>query len=183
MAGQFAIPFKTISILFLSAFENSGFLQNQVPSCPKNKMKTSTLVFLIVMVAMMNASIAMSQKLQEKDVPANVKTAFHKQYPNVTKIKWSKEDGKYEAEFEISEEETSVLIDATGSILETEVEIKIDQLPNEVSEYVKLNYKGQSIKEVAKIADDKGLVTFEVEIKGKDLIFDSSGKFIKEIKD
>jgi hypothetical protein len=55
-------------------------------------------------------------------------------------------------------------------------------LPKGVLEYVKANNQGQNIKEVAKITDAKGTVTYESEIKGMDLLFDSTGKFIKEIK-
>ncbi|MDD2300576.1 MAG: hypothetical protein PHU69_13200 [Fermentimonas sp.] len=31
--------------------------------------------------------------------------------------------------------------------------------------------------------NSKGGVTYEVEVKGKDLIFDNAGKFLKEVKD
>jgi hypothetical protein len=75
------------------------------------------------------------------------------------------------------------LIDVSGNILETEVEIKIDELPAKAKEYVSKNYAGQKIKETAKITDSKGVVTYEAEIKGKDLIFDSNGNFIKEVKE
>jgi hypothetical protein len=61
-------------------------------------------------------------------------------------------------------------------------EIELNQLPKGVLEYVKANYKGQKVKEAAKITDAKGTVTYEAEIKGMDILFDSNGKFIKEIK-
>ena len=79
--------------------------------------------------------------------------------------------------------DNSVLFDAQGNLLETEVEIELNQLPKGVLEYVKANYKGQNVKEAAKITDAKGTVTYEAEIKGMDLLFDNSGKFIKQIKD
>src|SRR5882724_9864121 len=131
---------------------------------------------MIVLVAVMISFAAVAQKVQEKDVPAVVKSAFQKQYSKVAKAKWSKEGDKFEAEFEVNKEETSVVIDASGNITETETEIETNQLPKEVTEYLKSNYKGQSIREAAKITDAKGTITFEAEIKGKDLIFDSNGK-------
>ena len=76
----------------------------------------------------------------------------------------------------------SILMDAQGNIIETEVEIELNQLPKGVLEYVKANYKGQKVKEAAKITDAKGTLTYEAEIKGMDILFDSTGKFIKEIK-
>ncbi|MDZ4667032.1 MAG: PepSY-like domain-containing protein [bacterium] len=136
----------------------------------------------LMVVAAMITSLTFAQKLQEKDVPTPVKTAFQKQYPNAKETKWEKEKGNYEAEFEMNETEYSVLIDASGKILETELEIGIDALPANVKEYVSKKYPGKKIKEAAKITDANDKVTFEVEIKGMDLIFDSKGNFIKEIK-
>ena len=136
----------------------------------------------LMMVAVMIASLTFAQKLQEKDVPIPVKTALKKQYQNTKALKWEKEGENFEAEFELNKTEQSVLFDAQGNLLETEVEIKLTQLPKGVLEYVKANYKGQKVKEAAKITDAKGTVTYEAEIKGMDLLFDSNGKFIKEIK-
>ncbi|MCE9539908.1 MAG: PepSY-like domain-containing protein [Bacteroidetes bacterium] len=136
----------------------------------------------LMVVAAMITSLSFSQKLQEKDVPAPVKTTFIKQYSNTKEVKWEKEGDNFEAEFKLDKTEQSVLFDAQGNILETEVEIELNQLPNGILDYVKTNYKGQSVKEAAKITDGKDTVTYEVEIKGMDLIFDSKGGFIKENK-
>jgi len=133
----------------------------------------------LMMVAAIITSLTFAQKLKEKDVPTQVKSSFQKQYPNAKETKWEKEDGNYEAEFEIEEADYSVLIDASGNILETELEISIEALPANVKDYVVKNYSGQKIKEAAKITDAKGIVTYEAEIKEKDLIFDSNGNFVK----
>ncbi|MBK8736270.1 MAG: PepSY-like domain-containing protein [Saprospiraceae bacterium] len=136
----------------------------------------------LMTVAAMITSLTFAQKLQEKDVPAPVKTAFQKNFPQAKVEKWEKEGVNFEAEFELNKSEQSVLFDAQGDIIETEIEIEISELPNGILDYVKKNYKGQSVKEAAKITDTKGTLTYEAEIKGMDLLFDSNGKFIKEIK-
>ncbi len=136
----------------------------------------------LMMVAAMITSLTFAQKLQEKDVPASVKTAFQKNFPQVKADKWEKEGVNFEVEFEMNKSEQSVLFDAQGNLLETEIEIELNQLPKGVLEYVMANYKGQNVKEAAKITDVKGIVTYEAEIKGMDLLFDSNGKFIKEIQ-
>ncbi len=139
---------------------------------------------IILMLAIgLIASCANAQKIKEADVPAIVKSAFQKQYPQAKEVKWEKEKGNYEVNFDLNEVDNSVLMDVNGKILESEVEIELSQLPSGVLEYVKTNYGGQKAKEAAKITDSKGVVTYEVEIKGKDLIFDNNGKFIKESKD
>jgi hypothetical protein len=136
----------------------------------------------LMTVAAMITSLTFAQKLQEKDVPASVKTAFQKNFPQAKVEKWEKEGSNFEAEFELNKTEQSVLFDPQGNLLETEVEIELNQLPKGVLEYVKANYKGQKVKEAAKITDAKGTVIYEAEIKGMDILFDSIGKFIKEIK-
>lgn len=130
----------------------------------------------------MTTSLTFSQQLQEMDVPTPVKTAFQKQYPNTKVLKWDKEGDKFEASFYLNKVDNSVLFDAQGNILETEIEIGLNQLPLGILEYVKANYKGQKVKRAAIITDAKGKVTYEAEIKEMDLLFDNNGKFTKEVK-
>jgi len=134
----------------------------------------------LMTVAGMITSLSFAQKLQEKDVPVQVKTSFQKQFPDAKETKWEKEKGNYEAEYEMKETDCSVLIDASGNILEKEVEISLIELPAKAKEFVSKNYSGQKIKEAAKITDAKGIITYEAEVKGKDLLFDSYGNFINE---
>ena len=139
-------------------------------------------IFLLLAIGS-TTLIANAQKMKEADVPAEVKTAFAKQYPSVSNAKWEKEDGKYEAAFELKKEELSVLIDDTGKILETESEIAVSALPKVISEYCAKNYSGKKIAEASKIVDFEGSVTYEAEINKMDVLFDANGKFIKESKD
>ena len=137
----------------------------------------------VTIVAMLFATLTFAQKMQEKNVPANVKSTFKKMYPSATEVKWDKEGEKYEASFDLNKKDNSVLIDAKGNIIETEVEMELSQLPKGILDYVKTHYVGKKAKEGAKITDAKGKVTYEVAIKGMDLIFDSNGKFVKEVKE
>lgn len=139
-------------------------------------MKTSIL-FLAIAFA---GSTASAQKVQEKEVPIPVKTTFTNKYPKTEVEKWEKEDGNYEAEFDYNKEELSVLFDASGNILETEVEIKTTDLPKSVTDYIAKNVAGKKIKEAAKITDAKGTVTYEAEADNTDYIFDSSGNFLSK---
>ncbi|MFY7840207.1 MAG: PepSY-like domain-containing protein [Lacibacter sp.] len=134
----------------------------------------------IAVAILLTASLANAQKIADKEVPSAVKEALQKQYPAAKKVKWDKEQANYEAGFEATGTEYSVLLDSKGAILETEVEIKIDAMPAKIKEYVSKKYPGEKIKEAAKITNSKGIVTFEAEVKGKDLIFDNTGNFLKE---
>lgn len=125
---------------------------------------------------------ACAQKLDASKVPAAVKAAFAKQFPGATP-KWEKEDGKYEAGFKQNGNTMSALFEANGTMTESEMDIKVTDLPAAVLSYVKDHYKGKSIKEGAKITKADGTVNYEAEVDGKDVIFDATGKFLKEVKD
>lgn len=123
-----------------------------------------------------------AQKLMTKNVPLAVTNAFSKAYPEIKDVEWSKDGINFEAEYDHDKVDRSVTFNAAGDILESEVKIKASELPAGVMEYVKKTYDEDEVREAARITDAKGLVTYEAEVKGNDLIFDSKGNFIKAIK-
>ena len=137
------------------------------------------------MMSTLVASIAFAacgQKLDASKVPATVKAAFTKQYPGIV-AKWEKEASKYEVNFKQNGNTMSALYEANGTLTETEMDIKVADLPATVLAYVKEHYKGKTIKEGAKITKADGSVNYEAEVDGKDVIFDATGKFLREAKD
>ncbi len=123
-----------------------------------------------------------AQKIKESEVPAVVKMSFEKNFSGQT-AKWEKEDGNFEAGFKKDGKNTSATFKPDGTFLETEIAIKESELPAGILDYIKTNYKGKKIKESSKITSAANTVTYEAEIEGKDVIFDSNGKFIKKTKD
>ena len=136
---------------------------------------------IIVMTTLcLGLSSVYAQKIKEADVPAAVKEGFKKSFPNSKAKEWEKEDGNFEAEFDVKKVETSALFDANGSLLQTEVEITIKELPKAIIDYLSKNEAGKKIKEAAKITDNKGVINYEAEVSEADFIFDSAGNFIKK---
>ena len=129
------------------------------------------------------AFISLTVAAQKNDVPAEAKTSFAKSYPNASNIKWDKENGAFEVDFQWNGKKMSALYDAKGVLKESEVSIPVSELPATVSEYLAKNYKGIPVKGAAKITKADGTVNLEAEIKGKDILFNTNGKFIKEVKD
>ncbi|MFN0175392.1 MAG: PepSY-like domain-containing protein [Saprospiraceae bacterium] len=114
---------------------------------------------------------------QASKVPETVKMAFAKAYPNADDVEWELEDGNFEVEFEMAEDqEMSVVYDAKGNLLETEVPIPFSELPKAVQEAL----KGKKVKETVKITNAKGIVTYEAEVGRKDLLFDEQGNPVKQ---
>ncbi len=130
--------------------------------------------FGILAIAVCATTAAKAQKLTTEKVPAPVKAAFEKLHPH-TRVNWEMEKKNYEAGFTANGKETSEVYNAGGSLLETEVAIKVSELP--VSVQSKL--KGMKVAEAAKITKADGSVNYEAEVKGKDLLFDPNGNPVK----
>ncbi len=139
------------------------------------------IVIMTAFIAAIGLS-ACAQKIDASKVPAPVKAALAKEYPGIA-AKWEKENGKFEAGFKHNGSIMSILYEANGAMVESEVDIKVSDLPASVLAYVKEHYKGKSIKEGAKITKADGTVNYEAEVAGKDVIFDANGKFLKEEKE
>jgi len=131
---------------------------------------------LFIAIGMMTTVCCMSQK----SIPPAVQAAFTKAYPGISVKKWDKEDGKFEANFMKDGKSMSVTYDANGSLEETEVNMAVEELSANIISYIKEHYEGATIKEAAMITKPNGDMMYEAEIKGKDLLFDMQGKFLKE---
>ena len=123
---------------------------------------------------------AFSQKIVASKVPLPIKESFAKQFPGISP-KWEKEDGKYEASFKQDNYEMSALFEASGNMTESEIEISVAELPQLIKNYIKTHYSNAAIKEAAKITTANGKIEYEAALKGKDIIFDINGNFIKEV--
>jgi hypothetical protein len=119
-----------------------------------------------------------AQRISEKEVPSNVKDAFAKKFPGVKVEHWQKENTNYEAEFDFEKTEMSASFDDKGNCLETESDIKTNDLPAAIRSYLEKNAPGKKIKEAAKITDASGKITYEAEVNKRDYIFDAQGNFL-----
>ena len=122
-----------------------------------------------------------SQGLKAKDIPAPVKEALSKRFPAAAKVSWELEKGNYEANWGgTSGEDHSAQFTPSGVFIEIVDNIPISSLPAGVASYVSKHYNTR-IREAGKLTDAQGKLSYEVEIKGKDLAFGLNGKFEKEL--
>jgi uncharacterized membrane protein YkoI len=168
-------------------------MKSKINEHKKNSFKALSKKVILGLAIVCSASLFAQTESKEKEekegkekkeitVPSAVSSAFAKDFPG-KKAEWEMEGVAYEAEFKLNGSEASVVYDNAGNRKELEIEIKTSELPAAALQYVEKNYPTSKIKEVAKITDDKNVVTYEVEIKkeGKnmDVLFDAEGKFIK----
>lgn len=115
------------------------------------------------------------------NVPAPVKAALQKKYPEASKVTWETEKGNYEANWGgKSGEDHSVQFTPAGVFIEIVDAIPVNQLPKGVSVYVAAHYPNTKITEAGKVTDAKGNTSYEAEVKGKDLLFDKDGNYLKK---
>ena len=138
-------------------------------------MKSLIAIFSVCVIVAVSAC---SQKVDEEKVPKKIKTSFAKDFPGAS-ASWVKEDGKYEANFKIGNEEKSANYNLDGTMAENEVEIQTTELPAYVQTYISDHYKDKKIKSAAKITNADGSINYEAEVDGKALLFDAEGHFLK----
>jgi len=132
-----------------------------------------------------NISVFAQKHQEHKDiiVPAIVRSSLYKKYPGAKaakKVTWEKENGNYEANWGgKSGEANSVQFKPDGTFIEIVEEIPINQLPELVIVYINKHYKETKITGAGKVTDAQGNLSYEAEVKGRDIIFDKDGKFVK----
>ena len=121
-----------------------------------------------------------AQRVKSADVPQAVKAALLQKYPSASGVTWEKEKGNFEANWGgKSKEDNSVVFTPAGAFVEMVVAMPVSGLPAAVAEYVHAHYAGVKITEAGKVTDAEGRTRYEAEVKGKDLLFDEKGNFIK----
>ncbi len=137
-------------------------------------------IVLLTIGTWLTALAIHAQDLKSKDVPAVVKSALQKKYPEAKGVSWEKEKGNYEGNWGgKSGEDHSVQFTPSGEFLEMVNAIPVSELPKPVSVYVREHYKGSKITEAGRVTGARGKISYEAEIHGKDIIFDENGNFVK----
>lgn len=117
--------------------------------------------------------------------PTVVKNAFEKKFPNATKVKWGKETKTvWEADFVNKGTKMSSNFSQNGDWVETEIPIKISELPKAVFDALQKKYHNWKIIEVDRTETAKNGVIFEVDVKSgshkKGVAFKEDGTEVKE---
>lgn len=145
------------------------------------------LGFSLVLLALSSITFAQEKEGASENihVPAVVKNANMKKFPEskAHRITWEKEKGNYEANWGGKDgEANSVTYTPSGEFVEIVRAISRAELPKATHEYIKEHYKNARFGDIGKVLDAHGKTYYEVEINGKDVLFDENGNFSKEEK-
>lgn len=138
--------------------------------------------FIVLIISTHGLIAVGAQNVKESEVPSAVTAAFNKKYPD-TNPKWEKEKDTFKVNFRKDGKTMSAVIDKAGEIIKTETDIAVNELPGNALSYLKVHYEDAKEKEAVKIVKANNEVNYEGEVKGKDVIFDKNGKFIKIARD
>lgn len=143
------------------------------------------IITILVCLFTFNGNARAQEKDGDKEpkgitVPLSVKTAFSQKYPAATKVTWEKEKNNYEANWGgKSGEDNSVQFTPSGTFIEALQVIPVSLLPTALIIYVRQHYNGAKITEAGRVTNANGKITYEAEVKKKDIVFDEKGNFIK----
>ena len=112
------------------------------------------------------------------DTPEAVITKFNSLYSNTSNVTWEKEDTLYEATFTVDTIEKSVAFYPSGEVHVMETEIRPDQVPQSVKDYVANQLGGKPVTGATLIVFVDGTTQYEVEVENKDYLFDTIGQFV-----
>jgi hypothetical protein len=137
---------------------------------------------IILILVFFTTILSYGQKVKAKNVPPQAKITFSTLYPDVKDVYWGKQHKMYIAEFTDKDLSNSVIFDKDGKLFQIINYIQIKDLPKETAEYIKKNFSKNKIGEVFRTKDAKGVITYNVEIKSRAMVFDEKGKYLRTIK-
>ncbi len=117
-------------------------------------------------------------------IPENIRAVFKLKYPRITNVEWKENDDmNYEAQYYSARGKEICVINSLGTIVETMVQGKPDNLPSAIQDHVKKEHKNTKVTDfytVKRVADK--LTLYKVIIQDKktkeesELWFNMSGK-------
>jgi hypothetical protein len=142
-------------------------------------MKKTGLIF-ILSIALTCGAYAQTV-IRVDDLPVKIRSAFGAKFPNATEWLWSTMGrNNYSATFKVDNMRYYAETDTSGTITLLRNDIDPNQLPAAITSMIRTSYPNHKIEEAERM-EDKGVVTYEVEIEGKpdyEFTFDAQGKML-----
>lgn len=110
-------------------------------------------------------------------IPEVVLEAYKNEYKEV-KAHWTVEGKNFEAEFKYQGRSTSVLYDSLGNKLETETECAWSEIPEKLTQKIKVMFPKAHIKETSRLLLADGSVLYEFEVKGQDVFLNENAEIV-----
>lgn len=140
----------------------------------------------IILVLTLGTATLQAQDLQPQEVPQSVMQSFEKENFDARDIEWERTAGNYKVGFEEGRLDRDIWYGKNGQMLRMEKELAKDELPQAIKNTLESQYGNFSV-DSAELIDEKKKTTYQVELetlsKEKKILFDESGKVMKEWSD
>ena len=73
------------------------------------------------------------------------------------------------------------IYDEAGKVKQSEMQVKISQLPTPILKYVNDNHPADVVKHSTKMTNAKGKSTYILKVKDLELVFDANGKYMEPV--
>ena len=134
--------------------------------------------FLLLSALCLGTSVY-AQDIPVNQVPSVVTNSFNRSFPKAREVEWEKKGSLYNADFEVSNIDNEVWIDAKGIIVRSKKDMTKAQLPVAVSTAIKKEYPAYRIDDVDQYVEGKqAFYKVELEKGGHDthVVFDQAGR-------
>lgn len=138
-------------------------------------MKCSPLVALLL--------VACGGADRKAGPPEKITAAFHRLHPDAHITQWNDEAPIWEAKYTEGDIQGAVSFNAKAEVTENELVVPASAVPAPGMAYIMEHYPQERAQRCEQVTDDKGKVTFEVQITGKEIVLDAGGNFMTEEAD
>ncbi|GAB4492063.1 MAG: hypothetical protein OHK0045_18910 [Raineya sp.] len=121
--------------------------------------------YFVGIFAFLFTNITMGQVIKPEQVPSSIISAFQSKFPNAKDIEWEMDNSDFEVNFEIGKVEWSAKFDSGGKLLETEQEINVSQIPQNVRQAIESEYPNCKIEEAEQVTLADNSVVYEIEVE------------------
>ena len=133
---------------------------------------------LIVLAFLPIAFGSCASTIDQQEIPSVVINAVMTKYPDARDLEWEVKAGIYEAEFDLGKDDYEVWVNADGTILKVEQEIRNTQVPAVILSKLKTDYKDFKPDDAKRIEIGKA-VYYEIELDGamgdQTVVYSASG--------
>ena len=148
-------------------------------------MKRFLVLLSFLTIGVVSCQENKKKGVEKSNVPEVVQTAFEKKYPGENDPDWKQDEhGYWESHFKIDGEKYRADFNADGSWVETENDIKTENLPSAIKKVIDEKYSDREITEVEHVDSAEKGIFYDVEFKQKgknmDVEFREDGTIISQ---
>lgn len=140
------------------------------------KILKISLLFLFASVAVH------AQDIRMEEVPANLFSAFEKEFTSAKDVEWQKDKKNYKVEFEKDLVDYEVWYSPSGKEVKREVDLLASQIPSGISKTLKKDYAVYEVGDAKMIKRENKKALYKVEVSNtnveKVVILDENGKVL-----